>query len=194
MRLRRGTGTFLVWLVLVLGLAAVTAAVVTVGLWLGRADAAQAPVCPPPDPRAVPVVSLARGEIRDLAALAWAEARGEPEPYCAMQAVAAVVVNRMRRNPRYFGATITQVISKPRAFSPFGRDDPQNRRMRSVDERDGLYFSALLATLAALSGADPTRGAAGDGATHFYSGRPPAWSHGLLVTARIGNHTFLRER
>jgi spore germination cell wall hydrolase CwlJ-like protein len=149
--------------------------------------------CAPPDPHGVPVVRLARGEIRDLAALAWAEARGEPEPYCAMQAVAAVVVNRLRTNPRYFGATITQVISRPYAFSPFGKDDPQNRRMRSVDERDTLYYSALLATLAALSGADPTRGGAGDGATHFYTGRPPYWSYRMLVTARIGSHTFLRE-
>jgi spore germination cell wall hydrolase CwlJ-like protein len=193
MRLRGSLAPFIVWVVCVLGLGAIVAAVVTIGLWLGRADAATATRCPPPDPNARPIVALSRGEVRDLAALAWAEARGEPDAYCSMQAVAAVVVNRIRTNPRYFGATVTQVISRPYAFSPFGRDDPQNKRMRSVDERDSLYLSALLAALAALSGADPTRRGESDGATHFYSGAAPEWSHRLLVTARIGNHVFLRE-
>ena len=184
----------MVWLVLVLGLAAVTAAVVTVGLWLGRADAAQVAVCPPPDPRGLPIVRLARGEIRDLAALVWAEARGEPDPYCSMQAVAAVVVNRLRTNPTYFGASITQVINRPFAFSPFGRDDPQRRKMMQIDERDSLYLTAMLASIAAVSGADPTRDRTNDGATHFYSGRAPAWAARMVVTRRLGGHTFLRPR
>ena len=184
------------WLFFVLGFATFVAAAILIGLLMAvwnPSYGAGRTTCPPPDPTARPVVRLSRGEIRDLAALVWAEARGEPDAYCSMQAVAAVVVNRMRRNPRYFGATITQVISRPYAFSPFGKDDPQNRRMRAVDERDDLYYSALLAALAAVSGADPTRDRAGDGATHFYSGQAPAWSRRMLVTARIGGHTFLRD-
>jgi len=193
MRLKRTASDWLrAKLRLVAGLLAIVLVYVLAALGIAvmieRASAASALGCASPDPRAVPVVSLSRGEIRDLAALAWAEARGEPDPYCAMQAVAAVVVNRVRTNPRYFGATITQVISRPYAFSPFGRDDPQHRRMQSVDERDGLYVSALLAALAALSGADPTRGG-----THFHAvGARPAWANDMLVTAKIGSHIFYK--
>lgn len=191
MRLKRTRADWL-WLLAIIAiwlLAVITLVhLLTIGVY-----ATPKRTCAAPDPQAVPIVRLSRGEIRDLAALAWAEARGEDDAYCAMQAVAAVVINRMQTNPRYFGATITQVISRPNAFSPFGRDDPQNRRMLAVDERDGLYASALLAAIAAVSGADPTRGSPGDGATHFFSGKAPDWTRHMVVTARIGHHTFLRE-
>jgi spore germination cell wall hydrolase CwlJ-like protein len=105
-----------------------------------------------------------------------------------MLAVSSVVVNRMTTNPKYFGATITQVINRPYAFSPFGKTDPNKNRMGKVDESDPLYVSALLAAIAAVSGVDNTMGA-----THFYSGKPPGWSRRMLVKRKIGGHTFLSE-
>jgi spore germination cell wall hydrolase CwlJ-like protein len=186
-RLRRDPTSFVIWLVFVLGVIAVFVAILTVAIWLGNVQAAERVKCAVPDPRAAPIVKLSSGEIRALAALAWAEARGEADPYCSMQAVAAVVVNRLRTDPSYYGATVTQVIHRPYAFSAFGRADPNRAKMARIDESDGLYVTALLASIAALSGADPVAGA-----THFYAGRAPSWSRRMVVTVRIGAHTFAR--
>lgn len=147
--------------------------------------------CAPPDPGGRPVIRLQAGELRSLAALAWGEARGEggdAGPYCSMVSVAAVVVNRIQQNPSYFGATVTQVIHRPYAFSVFGRTDPNGRRMAKVDESDAEFVIALLAAIAAVSGADPVHGA-----DHFFSGRPPRWASGMVVTGKIGAHTFMRS-
>jgi spore germination cell wall hydrolase CwlJ-like protein len=186
MRLKR---TLADWLWLVALVIVYVGFAVMIAFWIAQASAAPKIECRPPDPRAAPVVKLSAGEIRALASLAWAEARGEADPYCSMQAVAAVVVNRMQINPEYFGASVTQVINRPHAFSPFGKQDPQRRKMGKVDESDDLFVTSLLAAIAAVSGADPVAGA-----THFYSGRPPDWAARMLVTARIGGHTFMRSR
>lgn len=180
MRLNRRVREWL-WFVAVLGAYVLLATLI--GVVIARAE------CPPPDPRARPVVRLAAGEIRALAALAWAESRGAADPYCGMLAVSSVVVNRMRTNPKYFGATITQVLHRPHAFSPFGRADPNRTKMAKIDESDPIFISALLAAISAVSGIDPTHGS-----THFYSGKAPRWAANMLVTRKISGHTFLRER
>lgn len=150
------------------------------------APANAAPACPFPDPTARPVVRLAAGELRELAALAWGEARGDG--YCGMLGVSAVVVNRMRRDPRQFGATVTQVINKPFAFSVFGKRDPNAAKVAKVDESNPAFLVALLAALAAIGGADNT-----GGADHFHaSGEVPGWARGMPATVRIGGHTFRR--
>lgn len=147
--------------------------------------ARSAPLCAPPDPGARPVVKLLPGELASLAALAWAENRSNG--YCGMQAIAAVVVNRLRSNPKYFGATVTQVLNKPSAFSVFGKADPNRLKMAKLDETDGSYLAATLAAIAAVGGADPV-----GGADHFYSGSAPNWAPRMTVTARAHGHVFLR--
>lgn len=184
MRLKR---TLSDWLWLVAMVIVYVGLAVMIALWIAQASVASKIECRAPDPKAAPVIALTRGELRALAALAWAETRGEADPYCSALAVAAVVVNRMQRNPSYYGATITQVITKPAAFSPFGKADPNRVAMGKIDESDAGFIVALLAAIAAVSGADPTQGA-----DHFHSGRAPGWSHHMLVTAKIGGHTFLR--
>ena len=143
--------------------------------------------CPAPDPASRPVVPLVRGELSMLARLAWAENRSNG--YCGMQAISSVVVNRMRTNPSYFGGTIAQVLQKPNQFSVFGKSDPNRQKMMKVDESEDSYVSAMLAAISAVGGADPVAGA-----TYFFSGKPPAWSHGMVVTARQHGHTFLRAK
>jgi len=32
------------------------------------------------------------------------------------------------------------------------------------------------------------------GATHFYSGKPPAWARHMRVVCHIGDHTFLTDK
>jgi spore germination cell wall hydrolase CwlJ-like protein len=174
----------LLWLVCIYLFTLVLAAVI--GAFFNPAHAEGR--CAPPDPAARPVIRLASGELRALAALAWGEARGEPDSYCSMVAVAAVVVNRVQSNPGYFGATVTQAINRPFAFSVFGKMDPNRKKMTKVDESDEQFIVALLAAIAAVSGTDPVQGA-----DHFFSGRPPRWASGMVLTARIGQHTFMRS-
>lgn len=173
------------WVGLIFGLLAF----VLIGVVMAFFNPSYGASCRPPDPAAQPVVRMNAGELRTLAALAWGEARGENNPYCSMLAVSAVVINRLQRNPKTFGATITQVINKPQQFSVFGKTDPNLRKMARVDESDPLFLTAILAALSAVSGNDPS-----EGATHFHAGRTPRWAAGMLVTARIGNHTFRRGR
>lgn len=177
---RAGLADTWLWFVL-------AAYVLLAGAIAARAEPAKG--CAPPDPAARPVVRLNAGELRSLAALAWGEARGEPNPYCSMLAVSAVVINRMQRNPKTFGATVTQVINKPYQFSVFGKTDPNLRKMARVNESDPSFIAAMLAAISAISGIDPSHGA-----THFAAGRAPGWAADMLVTARIGQHTFFQLR
>lgn len=142
--------------------------------------------CHPPDPEARPVIRLAAGELRTLARLAWGE--GRSEGYCGMVAISAVVINRMQRNPKTFGATVTQVINKPYAFSSFGKTDPNRLKMAKIDESDEHYLRATLAALAAVAGQDPT-----GGGLYFHAvGSRPSWAARMVVSARIGQHVFMR--
>jgi spore germination cell wall hydrolase CwlJ-like protein len=182
-----GRAKFALFLLTLLAFGAVV--VITLFLLVLVSGKGHAATCPPPDPDARPVVRLAAGEIRALASLAWAEARGEPEPYCSMLAVSSVVINRMQENPKTFGATITQVINKPYQFSVFGRADKNRVKMSRVAEHDDLFVTAMLAAIAAVSGVDNS-----NRALYFFSGKAPYWSHGMAVTAKRYGHTFLRPR
>jgi N-acetylmuramoyl-L-alanine amidase len=175
------------WLWVVAALLIYTAIAVVFVVMLAQSRPANAAVgCRPPDPEARPVISLAAGELRTLARLAWGE--GRSEGYCGMVAISAVVINRMKRNPKTFGATVTQVINKPYAFSSFGKTDPNRLKMAKIDESDEHYLRATLAALAAVVGQDPT-----GGAVYFIAvGSRPGWASRMLVTARIGQHIFMR--
>jgi spore germination cell wall hydrolase CwlJ-like protein len=147
-----------------------------------------APLCPPPDPGARPVVRLAAGEISQLARLAWAENRSSG--YCGMLSVASVVINRIQEDPKTFGATITQVINKPYQFSVFGKADPNRRKMAKVSDDDDLFITAMLAAIAAVSGVENV-----GGALYFYSGKAPYWATDMVVTRHNAwGHTFLRPK
>jgi spore germination cell wall hydrolase CwlJ-like protein len=161
--------------------------VVTLLLLVLVSGKGHAATCPPPDPAARPIVKLAAGELRSLAALAWAENRSSG--YCGMLSIASVVVNRLQQNPKIYGATITQVINKPYQFSVFGRTDPNRRKMAKVAEDDDEFVTAVLAAIAAVSGVENT-----GRALYFYSGRAPYWSHGMVVTAKQYGHVFLKPR
>lgn len=183
------------WLRITLYLLAYVVAAVAIGvaiaLLTGSASAAS---CKPPAlPAPVSVVKLQAGSVRQLAGVAWGEARGEPEPFCSMVAVSWVIINRIIRDPATYGATVEQVITKPFQFSVFGRRDPNRAKIAQAAESDPHFLLALLAASAALTGAasDPT-----GGATHFYAAGlgAPAWALRMERRARIGAHVFLRER
>lgn len=144
--------------------------------------------------------------LRCLAFIAWAEARSEGLK--GMQAVVAVVLNRSR-SPA-FPLHPCDVIGQAGAFEPLAR--PAHRatvlalkrralapfpRPANPVEAASLRTARLLVwRLAQAPGiADPT-----GGATHFVApgvlrarGQPmPAWTRGMVLTARIGGHHFYR--
>lgn len=175
------------WLWVAAAVLIYTAIAVVLAVMLAQNRPANAAIgCRPPDPEAQPVIRLAAGELRTLARLAWGE--GRSEGYCGMVAISAVVINRMQRNPKTFGATVTQVINKPYAFSSFGKSDPNRLKMAKIDESDEHYLRATLAALAAITGQDPTAGG-----LYFHAvGSRPGWAAGMVVSARIGQHIFMR--
>lgn len=183
---RRRWDEVILFVVAVLALAGAVVGLFAIAVLVaGKLQAA--PLCPPPDPEAKPVVRLAAGEISQLARLAWAENRSNG--YCGMLAITSVVINRMQEDPKTFGATITQVINKPYQFSVFGKTDPNRRKMAKVAEDDDEFVSAMLAAIAAISGVDNSHRA-----LYFYSGSPPYWAAGMVVTTKMHGHVFLRPR
>lgn len=164
--MKRDPVSFVIWLVFVLGLTAVIAAVVTVGLWLGRADAAER-------------VRLQRGELEILARVVQAEATGEPE--AGKRGVAWTVVNRMAR-PEIYGATVTKVILAPYQYA----------KPLPLNDNSEAFLRALLATVQVLLATVPDDSL---GATHFLRcdmRRPPRWTMTYQRTAKIGSHCFYR--
>lgn len=180
------------WIRLILWVLAFVGLSVGAGILLARLTPAHAAVtcaAPPWPPVARPVVKLLPGDVRALSEVIFGEGRGDG--WCGMIGIGTVVLNRIRTNPKYFGATITQVTQKPNAFSSFGKADPNLRLMKKADESDPAFFLAQLAALAVLAGApDPT-----GGAVYFHHrDMMPEWGPRTIETARIGSHIYRRDK
>lgn len=131
-------------------------------------------------------------EMDVLARTLWGEARGEGT--AGMQAVAGVILNRVRRaelrGGYWWGNNIIQVCQKPYQFSCWNRSDPNFKKLQAVDEKD-LYFAnaVRLARRAISGGLEELTG----GATHYHAaGTSPYWAKGEKPSAVIGNHIFYR--
>jgi N-acetylmuramoyl-L-alanine amidase len=134
---------------------------------------------------------MAAGSIDDFVTFArtiWGEARGEPQ--AGQEAVAWVIVNRLRS--RYRGAeTLTDVCRARLQFSCWNPDDPNASLLESLDFTDRAFCRVFAAACRVWTGdvADPTHGA-----RHYHDHRiSPAWSRGRQPTAVIGNHLFYAD-
>nr|WP_269839554.1 cell wall hydrolase [Paucibacter sp. M5-1]MCZ7881974.1 cell wall hydrolase [Paucibacter sp. M5-1] len=141
-------------------------------------------------PVSTPVTQPAFREVEVLARTLWGEARGEPQ--AGIEAVACVVLNRVRRQS-YWGRSIAEVCLKPYQFSCWNQDDPNRRQLLSLSSSDPQYRRALEVAKAAVAGdlIDATQGA-----THYYSKRlrrPPVWALGHSACADIGLHLFFNK-
>jgi N-acetylmuramoyl-L-alanine amidase len=137
------------------------------------------------------VIPLRRGDIDILARTLYGEARGEDVR--GMQAVALVVVNRVKRGPPRFQGTVAGVVKAPHQFSCWNASDPNAKVCASVSETDPIYALAVFAAASVLSG--EVRDFTG-GADHYHADymRPyPSWSLKMTKTAVIGNHIFYRD-
>jgi N-acetylmuramoyl-L-alanine amidase len=122
-----------------------------------------------------------------LAMAMYAEASGEGSR--GMEAVGHVVLNRAAKS----GKSVKEVVLKRKQFSAFNPDDPnRGRAQRAADRADPVYLKAYRLADRLLSGRpqDLT-----GGATHYYNPAKanPEWAKSMVVTARIGDHLFLRE-
>lgn len=126
-------------------------------------------------------------EVDVLARTLWGEARGEGS--IGMQAVACVILNRARAGG-WWGGTVIAVCQKPYQFSCWNKDDPNYRKILSVDEKNMHFATAKRIARRAVPGFldDPTRGA-----THYHAaGASPYWAKGEKPVAVIGRHIFYR--
>ena len=127
-----------------------------------------------------------------LARTLWGEARGEGPQ--GMKAVAAVILNRVRRADEkgsfWWGNNIIQVCQKPYQFSCWNRSDPNFKKLQAVDDTD-LYFATAL-RIARRSVINQITDQT-EGATHYHAaGISPYWARNEKPTAVIGNHIFYR--
>jgi hypothetical protein len=125
-----------------------------------------------------------------LARTLWGEARGEG--ISGMEAVACVVMNRVRRQT-YWGKNVADVCRKPYQFSCWNASDPNSPRvMRLVSQSPELTAALPIAARAIANElADSTAGA-----THYHARRlapVPRWARGHAPCAVIGNHLFYND-
>ncbi|HYG89543.1 MAG TPA: cell wall hydrolase [Azospirillum sp.] len=149
------------------------------------------PVADAARPSAAPAPGASIEEAVDtLARTLWGEARGEPVR--GIEAVAAVVINRVRRAERrggfWWGDSVVAVCRKPYQFSCWNADDPNRAKLRAVTAADPVFATCLRVARRAVAGllADPT-----GGATHYHAiGLHPDWAVGHGPCAEIGRHLF----
>lgn len=125
-----------------------------------------------------------------LARTIYGEARGESVR--GMEAVAAVIVNRVNRARErggyWWGNDLAQVCAKPWQFSCWNPDDPNRARIISVGMENRVFQCCLRIARRAVAGVldDPT-----GGATHYHTlAANPPWARGRVPSAEIGNHVF----
>lgn len=142
-------------------------------------------VFPPP-----PAPESERTAVDTLARTIYGEARGQTVR--GMEAVAAVVMNRVRSAERrggyWWGNTVTEVCRKPYQFSCWNRDDPNLPILLGALPGDPAFDCALRIARRAVAGTlgDPT-----GGATHYHAKTiRPHWAEGKTPSTAIGDHLF----
>lgn len=132
-------------------------------------------------------------DIDALARTIYGEARGET--VSGMEAVAAVIINRLRfsrRRGRYWwGNTVNEICRSPMQFSCWNAGDPNLRVISRVAETDLIFCICKRIARRAVGGLleDPTRGA-----THYHTKNvAPSWARGKIPCAEIGRHFFYND-
>jgi len=153
------------------------------------------PAVPVPAPSTTPVPSplapSAMGSAQlTLARTLWGEARGEG--VSGMEAVACVVLNRVRRQT-YWGKNVADVCRKPYQFSCWNASDPNSATLMRLVPPSPELAGAMPIAARAIAGelADSTAGA-----THYHARRlvpVPRWARGHAPCAVIGNHLFYND-
>lgn len=119
--------------------------------------------------------------------------RGQGEGLRGLQAVAQVIINRVKIGG-WYGKTIADVILKPWQFSCHNENDPNREKML-----DPLKHGSWAVWLACLQVADQAMKDElpdlVDGATHYFTTgiTPPKWAERMTYIRTLGNHKFYKE-
>jgi spore germination cell wall hydrolase CwlJ-like protein len=125
-----------------------------------------------------------------LALTLWGEAAGRPVR--AIEALAALVMNRAQAGVPHWGAGVSGVCRAPFQFPCWNRNHPRHARLREVPRDDPALVICRRVAARALAGAlpDPT-----GGATHFHDALAlPGWALGRAAVAEIGGLCFYRAQ
>lgn len=132
-------------------------------------------------------------EVDVLARTLFGEARGEPVR--GKEAVASVIVNRVRRarnrSGYWWGDSIAAVCRRPWQFSCWNENDPNRDKIEAVDQGNEVFACCVRIARRAVAGVlkDPT-----GGATHYHAGgATPPWVLDRTPCAVIGNHKFYND-
>lgn len=134
---------------------------------------------------------MSLSDIELLALCIYAESRGEP--YAGKCGVAWVVLNRVKRYPRY-GTGIKGVILRPDQFSCFLEADPNFRKLVELAKTPYLIDETYLEI--ADGCIDEYISSPVQNATHYYSDtmkKPPYWINSMTFITKIGHHSFYLE-
>ncbi|NYZ12903.1 cell wall hydrolase [Azospirillum sp. RWY-5-1] len=143
-------------------------------------DITTLPAAPPVQPDAA---AYGVDAVDTLARTLWGEAQGEPVR--GIEAVAAVIVNRLRRADARGAPAVRRESLR---YSCWAVDFPDRPRMLAVDGTDPVFATCLRVARRAVAGVlpDPT-----GGATRYHrAGDRPDWAEGLFPTAEIGGSLF----
>ena len=125
--------------------------------------------------------------IDTLARTLWGEARREPVR--AIEAVAAVVLNRLAQAPDG-SESIVSVCRRPGAFSCWDETGPDYPRLLAVRAGEPVFDTCLRVARRAVAGVLPDTT---QGATRYHPlSAHPAWTAGALPTAEIGGLLFYK--
>ncbi len=152
-----------------------------------------APDAPPPASAATQTETERKRAIDILARTIYGEARGEPVR--GKEAVACVVLNRVRRarlrGGYWWGGDVESVCRKPWQFSCWNEYDPNRAKLLAVDRTNRTFQTCLRVARRALAGTlqDPTKGA-----THYHTlNIEPPWARGRAACVIIGRHRFYND-
>ncbi|WP_198369681.1 cell wall hydrolase [Roseomonas rosulenta] len=123
-----------------------------------------------------------------LALTLWGEAA--ERPVRAIEALAALVMNRERVGVPHWGNGVVGVCRAPFQFPCWNRNHPRHARLRDIPVGDAALAICRRIAARALAGAlpDPT-----GGATHFHDALAlPGWALGRPAAAEIGRLCFYR--
>jgi hypothetical protein len=128
------------------------------------------------------------GDMDTLARTLWGEARGDDEE--GMQAVASVVLNRLKR-PQRFQPTVARVCRARKQFSCWNEGDPNLPKLKGLDNRNAAFTIALDVARRAIRGQLPDNTS---GADHYHRHDITAgWSDDHTPCVRIGAHVFFND-
>lgn len=120
-----------------------------------------------------------------MARTIYGEARGEGAR--GMQAVGNVIMNRIKQGG-WFGASIKDVVLKPKQFSCWNENDPNRTVILSANAAQLATARNIAERVMSGELSDIT-----GGATHYHAKSiTPYWAKTLTKTATIGNHIFYK--